>query len=289
MRLSRSLFALLVFFWAFLGGGHAVSGDFSSLAVYPIRIVIDPHQRSASIDLRNNSKEQISYRMRMLEMGLDDTGDLVFLKPPLPEGHRSAAPVVRYSPRQIRLQSGETQNIRFMVKRRRQLSEGEYRSHIEIRALPKVDDQSLESASKAGDNQISVEVNTQVAITLPVIVRHGKVHAELSLKSVSISGEEARQVAVVHITRTGNRSVYGDIELFWQPNGSDTRKPIGVMYGWGLYAPYKDHHVQIPLSSSISTQELKKGQVIVTLTDTESDHSRGHIWMDEGVVAVVAN
>lgn len=273
----------------FIISAPSVAGDFGALSIFPTRLVIENNQRSGALTLRNNASSEVTYRLSLVEIGLNDQGGMVKLEAPYPEAHRSAANFVRYSPRQIRLRSGESQVIRVMVKNRRKMEEVEYRSHLEIRALPKVDEQSLADSAKDNDKTLSVKTNTRVGISLPIIVRNGQTQASVSLKELALSNNKAGTAghALLTLARSGNRSVYGDIVLEWRKDGESKATPIGLIKGYALYHPTHTHPIRIPLSSKLSAKALsEQGKVRAHFTDDESARTRGNTWLDTTTQAV---
>jgi len=252
--------------------------DFSALGVTPTRVVITENQKSGSINLHNSSSKEITYRMRVVEMGLDSDGRFRELGPDeLPAGHLSSAPIVRFSPRQVRLAPGASQVIRVIVRRRAASSHGEYRSHLNIQALPIVDDSALgDLASDKGDVTVLLASSpTTVGITIPVIVRHGQTSASVSIDQVHYPVDSDGMVrrARVRVGRKGNRSVYGEIQLL----SSKTSDPVllGSIRGYAIYHPYDKEWIDVLLRQPLEADQLGARPVVrVRFIDGE-DPSRG--------------
>ena len=116
----------------------------ANLMITPTRIVFEERTRTAQVTLMNNGSDTGNYRISFINQNMTDDGRFVEVK----EGEEGmfSNSMVRYSPRQITLPAGQSQVVRLMLRKPRDLKDGEYRSHMLFQSLPKAGKSSLESA-----------------------------------------------------------------------------------------------------------------------------------------------
>ena len=252
----------------------------SAAGISPTRIVLPAGQRSASVTLTNTSEYEVAYRMQLIEMGLDDNGTFrVLSDSELPQEHRSSRPIIRFSPRQVRLKPGQSQVVRAIV-RRSGLVEGEYRSHLRLQALPVLSDRSNDGEDKV---LVNASATMQVGVTIPVIVRHQNTHAEVDLNSVKLRKNSAGEVthASLLLGLSGNRSAFGDFSVTLDDASGSTE--IGRLRGFALYYPYPEEWVNIPVSDVDLTRLGKGAKVRVRFFNRAIDSDK-EVWLDEAIV-----
>ncbi|GGO73355.1 fimbrial biogenesis chaperone [Bowmanella pacifica] len=186
----------------------------ANLLIYPTRVSFDESARSAQITLSNTSNSVNTYRLEWAEkianpqggyfnVADDDVADLPI-----------ASSMLRFSPRQVTLKPGERQIIKLMLRRPAQLAEGEYRSHLNFKALPPPKDSSQNNAT-------SMQINMLVSFAIPITVRQGSLDYQLNLENTELYYDPSRQTGavVLHIARSGRNSVLGNWTVFWKPDG----------------------------------------------------------------------
>lgn len=282
----KGLFALILYLLT-AGYGYA---DFSALGVSPTRVLIAETARSGAITLHNSSSSEITYRLRLLEMGLDAGGQFRELNTSeLPAGHNSSARIIRFSPRQVKLAPGESQVIRAIVRRSPNLESGEYRSHLNIQALPALDKAALaNSVTGNGDTALLLAKSpTTVGITIPVIVRHKNTSASVTIKKVHfpVSSDGVIRQARVLVGRSGNRSAYGEIQLY--SSAKPENALLGSIRGYAIYHPYNEEWVNILLSRPIEAGSTElRSYVHARFIDNEHSSRSGNVLFDNVVPAV---
>jgi hypothetical protein len=262
----------------------------SGFGIEPTRVVISANEKSGSINLNNTSNQPVAYRMTLVEMGLDDSGAFRrLLDSELPAGHRSAKPVIRFSPRQVRLKPGEKQVVRVIARRKPGMAEGEYRSHLMIQALPILSENMLEQMGESNEDiaLVSASAGTSVGFTIPVIVRHGKTEASVELKDFQVLARPDNSLAAAQITLglNGNRSALGPISLSI-PNGNKWRE-IGSIKGYALFSPYPQESLQIRLHNDISTADVIGKQVRIVFNNSENSAGEPATWLDTTAIPTV--
>ena len=186
--------------------------------------------------------------------------------------------IVRYSPRQVVLEPGQTQVVRLMLRKPKDLADGEYRSHMLLQALPKVTNTDISKAVDENSDGISVEITTILGVSIPVIVRHGNLESELKLANahfVASQDSKKKSHIAVDMNRSGNESTYGDFKVTHvSENGKSTI--VGNAKGIAVYSPNQIRKFQIPVDD-LEGVNFKKGRFHITYVESGKDESTGLI------------
>ncbi|MDH5387685.1 MAG: fimbria/pilus periplasmic chaperone [Gammaproteobacteria bacterium] len=249
----------------------------ANLMVTPTRIVFEERMRTAQITLMNNGTEQGDFRISFINQVMTDDGEFEAVK--ADEKGLFANSMVRYSPRQISLAPGQSQVVRLMLRKPRELANGEYRSHLLFQSIPKASRSSIASAMDTNPEGITVEIIPVVGISIPVIVRHGKLHSELKLDNAAIvPATEANPKSSISVDmhRSGNQSVYGDFRAIFTPNDGSESVIIALANGVAIYATNAFRQFTIPINMPSGTS-LKDGKVRILFLEFGKDEETGLI------------
>ena len=221
----------------------------ATLVVTPTRIAFDQRTRTAQVTLSNTGDKIGTYRISFVRRHMLEDGNLIEAK----KGEKGnfSDELIRYSPRQVQLPPGQSQVVRLMLRKPRNLPEGEYRSHMLFQGLPDARNDLDPEANKNSDG-ISVQITTVVGITIPVIVRHGKLDAELSLEDPQfIPADNNKKIPprlAISMIRSGNRSVHGDFKITYTSEGKATGLVVGQVKGLAVYTPNTKRRYTIRLT-----------------------------------------
>ncbi|MEC5214917.1 fimbrial chaperone protein [Polaromonas sp. CG_9.5] len=210
----------------------------ADLSLYPTRIVLEKNQRAAQVELMNNGTAPETYRINLVNRRMGETGEFIALEAPGP-GDQFADPLLRYSPKQVTVQPGSSQTVRILLRKPADLAPGEYRSHLQFdRVADATGASSIEQAGKPGDKEIGVVITALVGASIPVIVRQGETQASVTLSDLALlpaTGDAGPALGFV-INRSGNGSVYGDLNVSFTPKGG---KPVDLAKAGALavYVP----------------------------------------------------
>lgn len=254
-----------------------VANAMANLLVTPTRIVFEERTRTAQVTLMNNGTDQGDFRISFINQNMTDDGQFIAVK--ADEKGMFANTMVRYSPRQISLAPGQSQVVRLMLRKPRNLEEGEYRSHLLFQSIPKASKSSLESVMDTEPEGISIEITPIIGISIPIIIRHGNLHSELKLDNARIiPGNEGNPVSKISIDmhRIGNRSVYGDFRAILTPNAGGEPIVIALANGIAIYTPNTLRHFTIPLRLPEGTS-LNEGKVRILFLESGKDEKTGLI------------
>lgn len=244
-------------------GAYAVVDD---LMIFPTRIVLEDGQKAAQVDLINSGTEAISFRISLERKRMNELGEFRPVRDKGAPGELFADQIVRYSPRQVTLAPGGGQTVRIVLKLPDNLPPGEYRSHLSFSRVPAAS--TLPPAQEGDENRpggIQTRLMAYVGASIPVIVRHGKLDAKLSIEEVALrpgNAGEAPQVDFV-LHREGTRSVYGDITVV-AIDGDGREEQIGAASGVAVYTPNRVRRAHLTLRPKVKVPQGGQLKVIFT-------------------------
>lgn len=220
-----------------------VSGG--DVAVAPSRLILEGSKRSGELYLINSSDEPGHYELSFVFFGMKPDGDLFQkdLKDLTPEDH-FAGDLLRFSPRELDLNGGESQVVRFRLRLPANLPEGEYRAHIFIRSVPK----GPIAEAKVNKGHLSFSIKPTYGVSVPIIIRHGKLAATAGLSHLELATLKDHMVLKADLTRIGQASIYGNLEVQWTPAKAKTSKVVGALRGVAVYPEIPSRPVALPLA-----------------------------------------
>lgn len=241
------------------------------LMIAPTRVVFEGRDRSAQINVVNTGDAPETYRISFVEKRMSETGDFITIEE-AGEGEKFASKMIRYSPRQVSLPPGKSQTIRLMLRRSKNMEEGEYRSHLLFQNIPRNTGKSVENLAAQDKNEVKIELTPIVGITIPVIVRHGNTNVAAALQGLELikpTEQDPRAKLAFQIDRKGNQSVYGDLAAtFYANDGSQTI--IGRANGVAVYTPNSHRKVVMNLNLN-EEQMLDNGKIVMTYRERPED------------------
>lgn len=238
---------------------EASAVEIGGALIYPKRVVLSGRVRSAEVTLVNPGTQSLTYRIGFVELRMTPAGGLVEVGQG-EAGDRSARPLIRFAPRQVTVAPDSAQKIRLALRKPAELAAGEYRSHLHCRTLPPADlGHDVERLDQ--EDGFSVRLQALPAISIPVIVRHGELQAEVSLDQLVLEPAAATVADSTvadstdtdatdtdstdttvpmqlgfRLHRTGQTSVYGDLSAtLIAPDGNQT--VVGLARGIAIYPP----------------------------------------------------
>jgi P pilus assembly chaperone PapD len=230
---------------------HA-AGD---LLIAPTRVVLDG-RRGTEVILNNIGNEEATYRItlelrRMNAEGRLDDVDAATAN----DKEKSALQIIRYAPRRVTLPPNQPQSIRIGLQPAETLPDGEYRAHMLFRAIPKTP--AADATQQAG-NGLKIQLIPIYGISIPVIVRKGNLQATAALSNVRIANDNEGPTLEFDISRTGDKSVFGEIHV----TKPGVAEPISVAKGIAIYPEIGSRNVSLPLSPEVAAK--MRGEVVIS-------------------------
>lgn len=221
----------------------AAGGD---LLVAPTRLELDGF-RGTEVVLNNIGSEPATYRISLELRRMTPEGRLEDVtEEQATPAERAALELISYAPRRVTLDPNQPQAIRVGVRPPAGLAEGEYRVHMLFRAIP--DAKPPTAAAAAPAQGVSVQLTPIYGVTIPVIVRNGKLSAEAGIANARIVQEAGRPAVSFDLTRSGNRSLYGEVRVL-KPGAKD---PVISAKGIAIYHEIGQRSVTLPVAESFT-------------------------------------
>lgn len=222
----------------------AAQGD---LLVAPTRIVLDG-SRGTEVILSNIGSEEATYRIGLELRRMLENGRLVPVeKTEANDLEEAALSMIRYAPRRIALPPGQPQAVRLAARPDADLPDGEYRVHMSFRAIPKPREVTDEAPASTGG--VAIQLTPIYGVTIPIIVRHGRVEAQVAINQPRIEQSEDGPFLALTFNRAGDSSTYGELRVT-KPGVKD---PVVISRGLAIYPELDTRQVRIPLTAEQAT------------------------------------
>jgi hypothetical protein len=258
IKLSTIFTSCLLLMFGLWSQAHAV------LTVTPTRAVFENNTRSMEVKLTNDSDKKTTFRISFKNLRMTEEGDFEVIDSSKTEG-RYADKMVRFSPRQITLDAGAAQSVRLLVRKPKGLADGEYRSHLLFQEVPDTAGLDLNRILSTQQNDGVGAVLVPISgITIPVIVRQGKLSAEAKLTDLGFkNGDKDNPPTVAfHMHRSGNKSVHGDLEVTHFAPGASEGVVVGLAQGTSVLAPTSKRETAMQLDVPPG-HKLKGGRLAI--------------------------
>ena len=233
------------------------SGD---LLVAPTRVILDG-SRGTEVVLSNIGSAPATYRISLeikrmtAEGGLDEIAE-----ENATPAERAALDMIVFSPRRVTLPPNQPQVVRVGVRVPEGLPPGEYRAHMLFRAVPDVVP-AVGAEAKPEGAGVSIALTPIYGITIPVIVRVGDLGAEAVIGDAWVSEGADGPAFNFDLSRTGSRSVYGDIEV----TRPGVAEPLLVARGIAVYPEVGARKVSLRVPDEVAAK--LKGPVRIRYSD----------------------
>lgn len=244
----------------------ALAQGLGDLVVAPTRLVFEGRTRSSLISLLNNGTESGVFRITVVNMRMTETGQFERLEQDAEKlpGEEFAEGMFRFAPRQIELAPGQSQAVRVMLRKPKDLAPGEYRSHLLIQRLPKegTAGRSIEATAAEG---ITINLVVVPGVALPIIIRHGELSGEASITNMSVAQIPGDRKGVsFRINRSGNRSVFGDLTATYFAPGEKEGIVVSRANKLAVYVPNPSRNVVMNLTLPDGVELTAGGKIEVT-------------------------
>lgn len=241
------------------------SATVGDLLVAPTRLVFEGNRRSAEVTLVNIGPTAATYRISFIQLEMNEAGELVEIAEP-PPGMKIAEPLVRFSPRQVRLEPNVAQTVRIQLRKPADLERGEYRSHMLFRAVPPPEELSVDPED-APETGISIRLIPIYGVSIPLIIRHETDDSAANLSNLTFDPPADGSAAgslTARISRAGDQSVYGNLKVTHHSPSGEARE-VGYVGGVAVYPPLSFRSIRIPLRTAEGV-DLDSGRLVVTFT-----------------------
>ena len=220
--------------------GAAVSPALASgdLLVAPTRVILDG-SRGTEVVLSNIGSAPATYRISLEIKRMTAAGGLDEI------AEENATPAER----RVTLPPNQPQVVRVGVRVPEGLPPGEYRAHMLFRAVPDVVP-AVGAEAKPEGAGVSIALTPIYGITIPVIVRVGDLGAEAVIGDAWVSEGADGPAFNFDLSRTGSRSVYGDIEV----TRPGVAEPLLVARGIAVYPEVGARKVSLRVPDEVAAK-----------------------------------
>jgi len=204
------------------------------------RIYLDKNSRTESFVIFNREVKTQDCKLSFHDFPFDkasNMGDKVTGVTP----KTSATNLVRFSPRNFQITGGSSQTVRFSLRRKANTPVSEYHSYLSINCGKTIDDKA---------NVGIISLSPRLIHNVPVIARTGELKARLNFSDIHI---DEKGKLVFKLNRTGNRSVYGGLEVI----NTQNNKVLNYMQGVSIYAQSDYRVFDFSLTKGIDINSLR--------------------------------
>lgn len=205
-----------------------------ALAITMKRIVFEGPKRAEVLTIINNGQETKTFRIGWRHFLMSEQKSLVALPEdePMPSGVKPVTDMVRFAPRRFTLAPRTSQQVRIMLRMPGNTPDGEYRSHLWIR--PEANTELFrKKVQQNKEKGVSIEMLT--GVTLPIIVRKGKIDAAISIENLNAVATNGFVKVSFTLARSGDRSVYGNTNFVCNKNQGSQEYTILTNRGNAVY------------------------------------------------------
>lgn len=238
-----------------------------NLLITPRRVVFEGTKRTQDLNLANTGQDTAKYNVSIIQYRMREDGSFEEITEPDP-GQNFADKYLRFFPRTVTLAPNEAQVVKMQLIKTNELKPGEYRSHVYFRAVPKQTALGTQEVQK-DSTSIGVKLVPIFGITIPVIIHVGESDTKVNLSDMKLDLiNDTTSRLQFAFNRTGNMSVYGDIQVdYISPSSVST--PVGTVRGIAVYTPNLLRKFQMDLDKKAKV-DYHKGSLKITYT-SQSD------------------
>jgi hypothetical protein len=238
------------------------------LLIFPKRISFDNLQKRIEIlNLSNVGKDTATYTLSYKEIKMGEDGSFNTIEI-AEKNQKFASPYLRYYPRTVTLAPNESQNVKIQLIKTNELKQGEYRSHLYFRAVPKVTLLKKEAIDTIVQEtkELSINLTPVFGLSIANIITIGENTTAVQLTNLVITKFIKDNTATLSLdfNRQGNRSAYGTIEVN-HVSFDGTTTQVAIIKGFAIYSPGNLRKSEITLENSKNI-DYSKGTLKVRFT-----------------------
>ena len=229
------------------------------LLITPRRVVFEGSKQSQELTLANTGQDTARYNVSFVQYRMTDSGAFELIEAP-DSGQYFADKYLRFFPRSVTLAPNEAQVVRMQFRKLPDMQNGEYRSHVYFRAVPK--ETALGDEKLADTAAIGIRLIPIFGITIPIIIRVGELNLNVELTEISLDTKsDTIPNLTVTFDRSGDKSVYGDMTVTWVPDKGEPIE-VGVVRGIAVYTPNKTRRFNMQLRK-IAGVDYTRGKLVI--------------------------
>jgi hypothetical protein len=214
----------------------------AQVSVSPTFVLFDDEAATKAISVENTSPRKLVVRISLVDLRMLPGGKMVHADTSVADEH-FADGMVRYSPRELVLEPGRSEVVRFQVPPCVNRPAGEFRTHVLVQQVPDVS--ALAVSPFAPTDGVSVDAQAVFGVAIPIIIRQGALLAAVRITGARLENllDGAPSLAL-SIERSGARSVRGALSILL--DGDEIDRYEGV----AIYAPATRRDLSLLLPTS---------------------------------------
>ncbi|MFT6268456.1 MAG: P pilus assembly chaperone PapD [Alphaproteobacteria bacterium] len=248
----RQIVIIVLIFISFGWSKYATA----DLLIAPTRIAFTDRDRTHQVTLINSGTTTRTYRVEWVEQTLTENGEYL---QGVPSDFNKASDYLRFSPKQVRLQGGERQVIKLLLRKPNDFKDGEYRSHLKFVALPA--DSSVDNPVGEG---ISMKLNVLLSYTIPILIRQGQFDGFPNIEQVRVANKpnSSKKTIFVYMKKNTKTGFIGNVVSYFKAkDGSE--KEVARLNGVNFFHEQPARRFAL---TTISDIPAEPGELITRFT-----------------------
>lgn len=259
MMAKKAVYWLVFTLCLFAGQVQAV------LMITPFRVVLDEKTRTAEVTLLNTTEKTNVYRMSWQDKEQTGLGSYINVDMP-EENQHGVSEMVRQSPRKVTIEPGKYQRIRLRLRMPTDLPDGEYRSHLVMKA---VDEGLNEKEPVEKVDSVVVKLTARVSFSIPIMVRKGQNNSTASISTMDLDASEpGKPKLTVGLAHSGEFSSYGSVKVYMKNGVGGDVLEIGDVGNVALFRETTLRKLTVPLK----IPEIPRGAIVQVVYDGEDEY-----------------
>lgn len=252
---------VFIFLWIVSTSLHAAGIVGSGLMVAPTKLIFkEGEATSSSLTLINKGKKPATYRIRAIYKKMDTNGS--FTEIDAKNAQNSLARKLRFSPRQVTIQPGQSQKVRVTLRSTGVLKGQEYSTRMLFTAIPLVEEKPSKEVPQ-DKNKFSIKLTALFGVSIPVLYWPEGIQSKVTYNNVRSKIIDDTLKVSFDMQLIGNKSSYQNVDIRWQnPDGKIL--DVGSVKGLYFYYPQTERHVTLTFKE---TSLNPKGKVLVSMTE----------------------
>ena len=177
----------------------------SVLFVAPTRLEMGPKDRIKTVVVTNKSERARRYDINIIEQEMNEQG----LTETVEQFKYSAKSMLRFVPKRFTLEPNERQVVRVMVRRKANIEDGDYHSHMLFREVP-VRPEKKKELIDTTKQQASFSIPALYGLAIPVVVQQGNIESDVKITDAKLINNESLAIS---FDRSGNAEGTGRITV----------------------------------------------------------------------------
>lgn len=168
--------------------------------------MLNNKNKTSSLIIKNNSNEIKEYEIVLVYYKMQNNGKLVI---DANEADDTATSFIKFAPRKIKLTPGEEQVVRVIFKPFGELSNRDYRCHIQFNPV--------NTEIKLNDEQnkkITFELKPKIGVAVPIFINNFSGDRKAEIKNVKLNKKDMRSILSFELNNlTPSTFLIGDISV----------------------------------------------------------------------------